>query len=51
MFTVEGSINNLVEDVHKLWKCQTEQFELLEPALEGQLLLLQLNSSRCLLRV
>ena len=51
MFRHEGIINKLVEDAHKLWKRQREQFELLEPALEGQLLLEQLNSSHRLLRV
>jgi len=41
MFTVEGIINKLVEDVCKLWKCQSEQFKWEKSLLEGHLLLLQ----------
>ena len=51
MFTLEDIINNLVEDVHSLWKYQSEQFELEDSSSEGQLLLLQLNSSQRVLRV
>jgi len=51
MLTVEGIINRLMEDVHKLWKCQSEQFKLEETSSEGHLLLLQLNSLPCILLV
>jgi len=51
MLTVEGIINELMEDVHKLWKSQSEQFKLQESSSEGHLLLLQLNSLPRILRV
>jgi hypothetical protein len=51
MLTVEGFINKLGEDVHRLWKCLGEQFKKENSASERHLLLLQLNSSPCTLRV
>jgi len=51
MFTPEDIINKLVEDVHSLWKCQSEQFEWENSSSEVHLLLLQLNSSQRVLRV
>jgi hypothetical protein len=51
MFTIEGIINKPVQDIHKLWKCQSEQFEMENSSSEGHLLLLQLNSLHRLLRV
>ena len=51
MLILDDIINKLELDVHKLWKCQSGQFKLLESALEGHLLLLQLNSSHHIMRV
>jgi len=51
MLTAEGNINRLMEDVHKLWECQREQFKREKSLSEGHLLLLQLNSLPCILRV
>jgi len=51
MLTVEGNIHRLMVDVHKLWKCQREQFKGEKSSLEGHLLLLQLNSLPRILRV
>ena len=51
MFTLEGVINKLVEDVQKFWKCQSEQFEMEKSSSEGHLLLLQLNTLPRILRV
>ena len=51
MFTFEDIVNKLVQDVHKLWKCQSEQFDKENSSLDGHLLLLQLNSLHRLLRV
>ena len=42
MLTLEGIINKVEAEVHKLWKCQSEQFKL-EKSSEGHLLSLQLN--------
>jgi len=43
MLTVEGIINRLMEDVHNLWKIQSEQFKMEKSSSEGHLLLLLLN--------
>jgi len=51
MFTFEDIVNKLVQDVHKLWKCRSEQFNSEKPLLDGHLLLLQLKSSHRILRV
>jgi len=51
MFTIEGIMNVLKDDVHKLWKFYSEQFKLEKSLLEGHLLLLQLNYLHRLLRV
>jgi hypothetical protein len=51
MFTIEGIMNVLEDDVHKLWKFHSEQFKLEKSSLEGHLLLLQLNYLHRLLRV
>jgi len=51
MFTLEDIINNLEEDLHKLCKCQSEQFNSEKSSSEGHLLLLQLTSSHRILRV
>ena len=51
MFTLEDIINKLGEDVDKLWKCQSEQFNSEKSSSEGHLLLLQLNTSHRILRV
>jgi len=44
MFTVEDIMNVLEEEVCKVLKFHSEQFKFEELSLEGQLLLLQLNS-------
>ena len=51
MVTIEGIMKVMKEDVHKLCKFHSEQFKLKQSSLEGQLLLLQLNSLHRLLRV
>jgi len=51
MLTFQVIINKLVDDVHKLWKCQSEQFDMEKSSSEGHLLLLQLNSLPRTLRV
>jgi len=51
MFTVEGIVNVLEEEVHKLWKVHSEQLKLEKLSLAGHLLLLQLNNLLHLLRV
>jgi len=51
ILTVEGIINKLMVDVHKLWECQSEQFEREKSLSEGHLLLLQLHSLPRILRV
>jgi len=51
MFAVDGIINNLEEDKHKLWICQNKQFKSEKSTSEGHLLLLQLNSLHRTLRV
>jgi hypothetical protein len=51
MLTVEGIINKLVDDVHKLWKYKSEQFKMEKYLSEGHLLFLQLNSLPRILRV
>jgi len=51
MFTLEGIINKLEEDVHKLAECECEQFKWEKSSLQGHLLFLQLNSSHRTLRV
>jgi hypothetical protein len=51
MLTVEGILNRLVEDVHKLWICQREQFKWEKSPSEGHVLLLQLNTLPRTLRV
>ena len=51
MFTLEDIMNKLVENVHKLWKCQREQSNSEKSSFEIHLLLLQLNSSHRKLRV
>ena len=44
-------MNKLVEDMHSLWKRQSEQLNLEKSSSEGHLLLLQLNSLHLVLRV
>ena len=51
MVTIEGIMKVMKEDVHKLCTFHSEQFKLKKSSLEGQLLLLQLNSLHRLLRV
>ena len=43
MLTFEGIINKLMEGVHKLWECQSEQLKVEKFSSQGYLLLLQLN--------
>jgi len=50
MFTLEGIMHVHEEEVHKLWKCHSEQRKLEKPSLAGHLLLLQLNTLHNLLR-
>ena len=51
MVAIEGIMNVLEENVHKLRNFHSEQFKLKKSSLEGQLLLLQLNSLHHLLGV
>jgi hypothetical protein len=51
MVTIEGIINVLKDDVHKLWKCNSEQLKLEKQSLEGHLLSVQLNYLHTLLSV
>jgi len=51
MFTLEGIVNRLEDDVHKLWKCQREQFKSEKTSSEGHLLLLHLNTAHRIVRV
>ena len=51
MSTLEGIMNVLEENVHKLWQFHSEQFKLEKPSFEEYLLLLQLNYLHRLLRV
>jgi hypothetical protein len=51
LFTLEGIMNKLVYDVHKLWKYQRVQFKSENSSSEGHLLLLQLNLLQRDLRV
>jgi hypothetical protein len=51
MLTVEGVINKLEQNVHKLWECDSELFKLEKSALEAHLLLLQLITFQRILRV
>jgi len=44
-------MNKLVEDVHCLWKRQSEQFKVERSSSEGHYLLLHLNTLRHVLRV
>jgi hypothetical protein len=50
VFTVEGVINELEQNVHRWWKCNGEQFILGKSSSEGHLLLLELISFHCTLR-
>jgi hypothetical protein len=47
VFTVEGVINKLEQNVHRLWECNSEQFILEKCLPQGHLLLLQLISLHC----
>ena len=51
IFTLEGIVNNLVEDMHTLRNYQCEKFESEKSASERHLLLQQLNSLHSILRV
>ena len=51
MLTFEDIINKLMEGVHKLWECQSEQLKVEKFSSEGYLLLLQLNPLPRILRV
>jgi len=51
MFNIEGIMSVLKEDMHKLWKFYSEQFEQEKSLLVGYLRLLQLNYLHRLLRV
>jgi hypothetical protein len=51
MATIEDIMNALEKDVHKLWKINSEKFKLGKCSLEGNLLLLQLNTLHRVLSV
>jgi len=51
VFNIEGIMSVLKEDMHKLWKFYSEQFEQEKSLLVGYLRLLQLNYLHRLLRV
>jgi len=51
MFTFEDIINKVMEGVHKLWECQSEQFKEDNSSSVGHLLLEELNSLPRILRV